>query len=87
MYFGPVGVKQSIYQGSGAISAIPEILTFERWQRVMIMADPGVAKGGMIKSLEEMLKTAGIEYCLFTNIRPNPEPLPLKMKSMFKEFR
>ena len=89
MYFGPVGVKQSIYQGSGAISAIPEILTFERWQRVMIMADPGVAKGGMIKSLEEMLKTAGIEYCLFTNIRPNPEAVTIENEAvpMFKEFQ
>ena len=69
--YRPFGVNQ-IYQGSGCISAIPEIMENEGWKRAMIMADPGVEKSGGVKPLEECLKKAGIEYCMFTNIEPNP---------------
>jgi len=89
MYFGPVGVRQKIYQGSGAIAAIPKILAAEGWKRVMIVADPGVDKAGMIKPFEDMLTKEGFEYCKFTNIRPNPEAITIEKEAvpMYKEFK
>jgi alcohol dehydrogenase class IV len=36
----PFGVEQKIYQGSGAIQRIPEILKAEGWKRVMLVIDP-----------------------------------------------
>ena len=64
MKFKPFGVNQQIYQGSGSISMIPEICNFEGWKRIMIMADPGVEKFGAVKPFEELLKKAGLEYCM-----------------------
>lgn len=88
MYFGPVGVKQNIYQGSGSIAAIPKILEREGWKKVMIIADPGVAKAGMVQRFEDMLKAADIPYCLFTDIRPNPEAVTIEAEAvpMYREF-
>jgi len=89
MFFGPVGVKQNIYQGSGSISVIPKILESESWERVMLVADPGVEKAGLIKTFEDMLKKAGVEYCLFTNIRPNPKAETVENEAvpMYREFK
>lgn len=86
--FRPFNVNK-IYQGSGSISVIPEILELEGWKRVMVVADPGVVKFGSIKPVEEMLKNAGIEYCLFTNIEPNPlaETIEKEAIPMYKEFK
>jgi Alcohol dehydrogenase, class IV len=84
----PFGTNQ-IYQGSGCIEVIPEILELEGWKRVMIVADPGVVKFGGIKPIEEMLKNMGIEYCLFTNIEPNPlqETIEKEAIPMYREFK
>ena len=89
MYFGPVGVKQNIIQGSGAISAIPKVLSDQGWKRVMIVADPGVEKAGLVKPFEELLNEAGVPYCLFTKIRPNPEAVTIEKEAipMYKEFK
>lgn len=89
MAFRPFGVSQSIYQGSGCISVIPEICGFEGWKRVLIVADPGVEKFGAVKPFEEILKKAGLEYCLFTNIAPNPlqETIEKEAIPMYKEFK
>ena len=68
------GIRQRLYQGSGCISVIPQILEMEGWNRVMLVADPGLYGAGVIQPIEDMLKAAeGIEYILFTNVRPNPE--------------
>ena len=89
MKFKPFGVNQQIYQGSGSISMIPEICNFEGWKRVMIMTDPGVEKFGAVKPFEELLKNAGLEYCLFTNITPNPLQATIENEAipMYKSFK
>jgi alcohol dehydrogenase class IV len=89
MFFGPVGVKQNLYQGSGSIRAIPKILEAESWKRVMIVADPGVEKAGLVKPFEKLLKDCGADYCLFTNIRPNPEQVTIEQEAipMYREFK
>lgn len=66
------GVKQTIYQGSGCINKIPEILEAEDWTKVLLVADPGVLKVGGIAPFEKILKDAGIEYKIFSKIEPNP---------------
>ncbi len=68
---------------------IPRILASEGWKRVMIVADPGVEKAGLIKPFEKMLKDKGVEYCIFNNIRPNPEAVTIDNEAvpMFKKFK
>jgi alcohol dehydrogenase class IV len=73
------GVRQKIYQGPGCISVIPRVLETEGWKRVMLVADPGLYKAGVIKPVEALLKAApGVEYTLFTNVRPNPEAVTIE---------
>ena len=50
------GVKQSLYQGSGSINVIPEILRTEGWNRVMLIADPDLYRIGVIDPVEKILK-------------------------------
>ena len=84
----PFGVKQTIYQGSGCIQRIPEILESEGWKRVMLVIDPGVLKVGGGKPFEEMFQKNGIEYCIFSKIEPNPLEVDIEEVGipMFKEF-
>ena len=49
------GIRQRLYQGSGCISMIPDILATEGWHRVMLVADPGLYAAGVIKPIEDML--------------------------------
>jgi alcohol dehydrogenase class IV len=77
------GVRQRIYQGPGCISVIPRILETEGWKRVMLIADPGLYAAGIIKPVEDMLKAApGVEYVLFTNVRPNPEAATIEAEAI-----
>ena len=77
------GIRQKIYQGSGCISVIPQILEAENWKRVMLIADPGLYSAGVIKPVEDMLKAApGVEYILFTNVKPNPEAVTIEAEAI-----
>ncbi|MCI8853788.1 MAG: iron-containing alcohol dehydrogenase [Lachnospiraceae bacterium] len=84
------GIRQRLYQGSGCISMIPEILETEGWKRVMLIADPALYNIGVIEPIENLLKESeGVEYCVFTDIRPNPEAVTIDTKAvpMYQEFR
>lgn len=77
------GIMQRLYQGSGCISKIPYILQVEGWRRVMVFADPYLYKAGIVKPIEDYLKnTDGVEYTVFTNIRPNPEVVTIEKEAI-----
>ncbi len=77
------GIRQRLYQGSGCISVIPQILKTENWTKVMLIADPGLYKGGVIEPIEKLLReTEGIEYSVFTNVRPNPEAVTIENEAL-----
>ena len=76
------GIKQNLYQGSGTIQAIPEILKTEGWNRVMLVADPDLYKAGVIDPIEKILKeTEGVEYFVFDDLVPNPEAKTIDEKA------
>lgn len=83
------GILQRIYQGSGCIQMIPNILETEGWSRVMIIADPGLHKAGLVQPVEDLLKGAGIEYLVFDHVRPNPETITIDGEAIpqFREFK
>ena len=83
------GIMQRIYQGSGCIQMIPNILETEGWKRVMVIADPGLNKAGLIKPFEELLKNAGVDYVVFDHVRPNPETITIDGEAipLYHEFK
>ena len=77
------GIRQRLYQGSNCISVLPQILQKEGWKRVMLIADPGLYRAGVIKPVEDLLKNAeNTEYTLFTNVRPNPEAVTIETEAV-----
>ena len=83
------GVPQRLYQGSGSIQKLSEILELENWKRVMLVAGPTLYKTGVIAPIEDMIKESGAEYIVFTNIKPNPEVKPIEEEALpaFREFK
>jgi len=83
------GMKQTVYQGSGCIAKIPEILEAEGWKRVLLVVDPGVLKVGSADSIIKLLDEAdGVEYKIFSKIEPNPLQVDIEEVGipMFKEM-
>jgi len=66
------GIKQTVYQGSGCVAQIPEILRAEQWKRVLIVAGPNFIKTDGYRRITEMLDAAGVYYEVFSKIVPNP---------------
>ncbi|MDR0518938.1 MAG: iron-containing alcohol dehydrogenase [Clostridiales Family XIII bacterium] len=83
------GIMQRLFQGSGCLKKIVDILDNEGWKRVMLIADPYLYKAGVVAPVEECIKEAGAEYIVFTNVRPNPEVVTIEKEAIpaFKEFK
>lgn len=84
------GLEQKYYQGSGCIKALPSILEAEGWKRVMLVADPGLYKAGVVDPIEQLIREAeGVEYFVFTDLVPNPEAKTIDEKATpaYQEFQ
>ena len=71
------GLRQHLYQGAGCISVLPEIITREKWKRIFFVCGPSLYKSGVAKPIEESLRGAGAEICVFTNVLQNPEAVTI----------
>ncbi len=67
------GIMQGIYQGSGSISMIPNILKKENWKKVLLVLDPALHQSGALDPIKNLVKGSGVESVVFDNVRPNPE--------------
>ena len=70
--FRAQGTKGLTYQGSGAISMIPEVCNAEGWSKLLLVIDPGVLAAGAADGIIKIVKDAGFEYRIFSKIEPNP---------------
>ncbi|MBN1320409.1 MAG: iron-containing alcohol dehydrogenase [Thermoleophilia bacterium] len=68
----PFGIKQTIYQGSGCVEKIPEILKAEGWKRVMLVIGPRLLETETGPRFEELLRQSGVDHCVFSKIEPDP---------------
>lgn len=66
------GARQTVYQGSGCISVLPDILKAEGWKRILLVAGPTFLKLDAFRKVEEMLVAGGYDYRIFSKIEPNP---------------
>ncbi|MCI6156645.1 MAG: lactaldehyde reductase [Peptoniphilaceae bacterium] len=60
------------YHGSGAIGEIPGIAEREGFTKVFVATDPDLIKFGVAGKVTDLLEKAGIEYALYSDIKPNP---------------
>lgn len=65
-------LNETSYHGAGAINAILDEVKGRGFKKVMVASDPDLVKFGVSKKVTDVLENAGIEYELFTDIKPNP---------------
>ncbi len=60
------------YHGKGAVSEIPAIVAGKGFKKAFIATDPNLIKFGVTKKVTDVLDANGMEYVLFSDIKPNP---------------
>ena len=65
-------LNETSYHGAGAINAIPEEIKSRGFKKVFVASDPDLVKFGVSKKVTDIIEKAGIEYTLYSDIKPNP---------------
>ena len=58
--------------GPGRVSELPAVLASAGIARPLFVTDPGLAKLPVVADTLAILDKAGVEYCVFSDVRPNP---------------
>ena len=65
-------LNETSYHGKGAINAIPGEIKARGFKKVFVASDPDLIKFGVSKKVTDVLEAAGIDYVMFSDIKPNP---------------
>lgn len=65
-------LNETSYHGKGAINAIPDEIKARGFKKAFVASDPDLIKFGVSKKVTDVLEAAGIEYAMFSEIKPNP---------------
>lgn len=65
-------LNETSYHGKGAISAVPEEIIARGFRKAFVASDPDLVKFGISGKVTELLEKNGIEYFLYSDIKPNP---------------
>ena len=65
-------LNETSYHGKGAINAIPDEIKARGFKKVLVASDPDLIKFGVTKKVTDVLDNAGVEYVIFSDIKPNP---------------
>ena len=65
-------LNETSYHGAGAIKAIPEEIKSRGFKKVFVASDPDLVKFGVSAKVTDILEAAGIDYTLYSDIKPNP---------------
>jgi lactaldehyde reductase len=60
------------YHGKGAIQEIPGIVASKGFKKAFIASDPDLVKFNVTKKVTDLLDAAGMDYEVYSNIKPNP---------------
>ncbi len=60
------------YHGKGAIQEIPGIIKAKGLKKAFIASDPDLVKFGVTKKVTDLLDANGMDYVIYSEIKPNP---------------
>ena len=60
------------YHGHGAINEIPGIIKSKGFKKAFVASDPDLVKFGVTTKVTDLLEQNGIEYEIYSDIKPNP---------------
>ena len=65
-------LNETSYHGSGAINAIADEMKARGFSKAFVASDPDLVKFGVTKKVLDVLDNAGLNYVLYSDIKPNP---------------
>ena len=65
-------LNETSYHGAGAIKNIADEVKGRGYKKAFVCSDPDLVKFGVTKKVLDVLEGAGLEYELYSNIKPNP---------------
>lgn len=65
-------LNETSYHGAGAIQSIPAEVKSRKLMKAFVCSDPDLVKFGVTKKVTDVLEAAGLDYELYSNIKPNP---------------
>ena len=60
------------YHGHGAIKQIPDLLKSRGFKKAFVASDPDLIKFGVTQKVTDLLKENGIDFVIYSDIKPNP---------------
>ena len=60
------------FHGHGAINEIPGIVASKGFKKAFVASDPDLVKFGVTAKVTDLLATNGIDFVVYSNIKPNP---------------
>lgn len=67
-----ITLNQTSYHGKGAVKEIAAEAKAHGWKKAFVCTDPGLVKCGLVDKVTAVLSDAGVEYEVFSDIKPNP---------------
>ena len=65
-------IPQNIQFGMGSLKKLPEILTESRSDKILLVSDRGLEKIGVVKKVQDIIETAGLQCTSYLDVVPNP---------------
>ena len=65
-------LNETSYHGAGAINAIPDEIKSRAFTKVFVVTDPDLVKFAVTDKVLDVLKNAGIEYDVYSDVKANP---------------
>ncbi len=65
-------LNETSYHGAGAISAVADEIKNRGFKKAFVASDPDLVKFGVTAKVTDLLDKAGIDYVLYSDIKPNP---------------
>lgn len=65
-------VPQDIRFGRNSLHEIADIMEKNNYRKAMIISDRGLEQLGFVAKIGNILKDAGIDYCAYLDVEPNP---------------
>ena len=67
-----INLNGTSYHGAGAIQSIADEVKARGYKKAFVCSDPDLVKFGVTKKVLDVLEGAGLDYELYSNIKPNP---------------
>lgn len=65
-------LNETSYHGSGAINSIADEAAGRGFKKAFVCSDPDLIKFSVTKKVLDVLENAGLDYEVYSNIKPNP---------------